>query len=65
MARWANEETAVAEERLLMAARLDDKAFVEFIKVSETTRPELRMLNCWMDGVRRELDMRLLLKVGG
>jgi hypothetical protein len=41
---------------------LDDKAFVAEVRRLELERPAWTNLNVWPEFVRREIDMRLLLK---
>lgn len=62
MSLWATKEVEWAENALAALATYDDATFVFEVRRIEAMFPEFRVLNCWVDGVRRELDMRLLIK---
>ena len=62
MTLWASKEVAHAESLLLGLAFLNDREYVARVRDLERAHPALRILNCWIDGVRRETDFRLLVK---
>ena len=62
MSLWATKEVEWAENALAVLATYDDAAFVFQVRQLESMFPEFKVLNCWIDGVRRELDMRALAK---
>jgi hypothetical protein len=58
----ADQENANAIAAVLAAASLSDEAFVDYVRTTEARRPEIMNMIHWRDGIRREIDMRLLLR---
>jgi len=56
------DEVRNAERHIAMFASLRDAEFVRFVRIAERKFPGFRSLRVWHEDVRRELDMRLLLK---
>jgi hypothetical protein len=46
----------------LPLSNMDDATFVRYVRDTEARLPEIANMIAWRDGVRKELDMRLLLK---